>query len=112
MVYNNAGNNYNNYVAIDYPQPAQYYELMRSSAAGAAIITGSLVHSIAAHGCKVSTDEDTNCIRLRLHTTHNVVPSGAPLGAQCFAVIIMIEDRAFPSPRSQMVFYTSQHSLL
>ena len=37
MVYNNAGNNYNNYVAIDYPQPAQYYELMRSSAAGAAI---------------------------------------------------------------------------
>ena len=33
MVYNNAGNNYNNYVAIDYLQPAQYYELMRSSAA-------------------------------------------------------------------------------
>ena len=37
MVYNNAGNNYNNYVAIDYLQPAQYYELMRASAGGAAI---------------------------------------------------------------------------
>ena len=60
MVYNNAGNNYNNYVAIDYLQPAQYYELMRSSTGGAAISWQPGSQHLAEHGCKVSTDEDTN----------------------------------------------------